>query len=1684
VAIAPQGAALLSGSSLQFSVACTYSDGTSDDCTAAGGATWSTSTPVTSLLTVNGSGLATASTDPGSGKAPGGFVIVSVNGMTDRAGVYVQHPGDTWYQYITPEYRIYKTPVENTQLPSNVVVGAMVAVGAGIVINNSGSATGNPFQDTCNWTSSDTSKATVNRMGLVTAIAPGTVDITCGRAGNAVFGSSSASGWIAPGNVITLTVVNGGAGNQTWYVRPNGGTPYINSATTPHGQCTGKTDADYPGPTSAIWYSNTTYALGDMIADQNGLIEKVTTAGVSGTVGPTWPSATGGTVSDGTVVWAAQGAYPVNQNCAVGNLRYLWTDMASYEKIGWMITGGDTVIVRQNPKGYIMGADYPGTWASPSSCYGDAGNCFMPSIPSGSAARHTRILGENYASCSSDSAKTLLHGSQNQYAIFNLKDSQFVDVACFEITDTAGCGGGGNWNNACTLGSNGAGIGIIESALTATVNYTDLFIHGLASEGIHGPTGAGVVADRLHIRGIPGAGIDMDDGSWGANNISVAGGFTMKNSITEFVGCVEEYPVVHNYPYIECRDQNLGGYADGFGTASATGDWVFDHDIWRYNFQDGLDLLHSGMNSLIITNSQSYGNDGQQFKIGSGRNVIFRNNFTLHNCQRIGQAIGDEPASAILPGVGLCRAAGDGIAIAFDGQGNDIFQNNTYVGYGSTSYDMMCSGGWDSCPDTNSVFENNINMGINREGYNQGSGPGLFYTDFIMPPNNGWAIRDHNLYYGFKNGPCFGGLLTGEICADAKFVGEPSLSNVTDETVLDNFNFNLSSTSPAIGTGITIPGLLTDILGLTRLDLPSMGATEYGGTSSTPILQSPTITLSTAPNTATVGQSVTITASLISIGHVVPTGTVSFLNGASLLGTATLNSSGVATLTLSSLAAGSYAATASYSGDANYAAGVSSAVTLTVNAAPSNSGTVTPPPVTIPPPVTNPPKTVSITIRHPDYGFNVIPGSTRRIFATVTNGSANSPVTWMVKSGSAQISLDSGSWIDVTAPTTGASCIITGTSASYTVTSAKQFVIEATSVDDGTKKADVTFNVCNPTVEVSIVPFYRTLYANQPADVQSLVLGSTNPNVHWKITSQPMGGDGKLTDSTSRDTLFVGTVPGRYQLTAFSVADPRKSATAIMYVTGNKLPYRVTPNGTEPVDCTADPAMLGRVYDVGPSQAFRTLASVPFANMEPGSTVRLHNEDTSGRNPTVYSEYVQISQPATADQPFRICGVPDKTGNLPIVDGAKGTAEGLLTLHNYSLASWPEFTGPQYIAVEGIHFRKAKACIRVDEAQNIAFVGNDIESCSNGVWTAFDGKNGWGASDINLLWEGNHIHNNGVSGSNLGNQMYLESWANVVQFNRIDSYTSGALGANIKSRGLQDIIRYNYLGDGAQREMDLIDVKGAPAYMSFSGFLSGGANSFHALHPKDNYSADRIAAEQEAWNSHFVYGNIYQNSTSIAPIHFSMDTSGGELARKGSLYWYNNTFYEKACPKCSSPWTLFDTTGGNGTSYPQTEFQTVEAYNNIVWMDNTAKPAFQWNNSSAFIGVGSGNLLPTNWGSGAMEGGAGSGWSSLSTNAYQNSLPLSAHITGFDKGQIATSSSIPFDTRSWALSSKITGSKAVPSAVCEMPVRFAYLPNLGYAVPRIDSPNVGATDTVAETARLINEAAGGGRYNTRYSNCY
>jgi hypothetical protein len=100
------------------------------------------------------------------------------------------------------------------------------------------------------------------------------------------------------------------------------------------------------------------------------------------------------------------------------------------------------------------------------------------------------------------------------------------------------------------------------------------------------------------------------------------------------------------------------------------------------------------------------------------------------------------------------------------------------------------------------------------------------------------------------------------------------------------------------------------------------GDGSYAGSTSAALTEtvnraSTTAAIASSVNPAGVGTPITFTASLVH-GSPLATGTVQFLDGATVLGTVALNS-GTAALTTSSLAAGSHTISAVYSGDLNFA---------------------------------------------------------------------------------------------------------------------------------------------------------------------------------------------------------------------------------------------------------------------------------------------------------------------------------------------------------------------------------------------------------------------------------------------------------------------------------------------------------------------------------------------------------------------------------------------------------------------------------------------------------------------------------------------------------------------------------------------------------------------------------------------
>lgn len=161
----------------------------------------------------------------------------------------------------------------------------------------------------------------------------------------------------------------------------------------------------------------------------------------------------------------------------------------------------------------------------------------------------------------------------------------------------------------------------------------------------------------------------------------------------------------------------------------------------------------------------------------------------------------------------------------------------------------------------------------------------------------------------------------------------------------------------------------------------------------------PTVSsLTVTPNPAITGQSVSLTATVTSANVGVPTGSITFIDGVSPVGTAAL-SGGKATLSVNSLSAGTHPLTAVYGGDASFGGSTSASVALTVNAATVNPApttsvlTITPNPAYVGQPVVLTASITSAGAASPTGTFTFKDGATPLGNATINSGKASLTVS-------------------------------------------------------------------------------------------------------------------------------------------------------------------------------------------------------------------------------------------------------------------------------------------------------------------------------------------------------------------------------------------------------------------------------------------------------------------------------------------------------------------------------------------------------------------------------------------------------------------------------------------------------------------------------------------------------------------
>jgi autotransporter-associated beta strand protein len=139
---------------------------------------------------------------------------------------------------------------------------------------------------------------------------------------------------------------------------------------------------------------------------------------------------------------------------------------------------------------------------------------------------------------------------------------------------------------------------------------------------------------------------------------------------------------------------------------------------------------------------------------------------------------------------------------------------------------------------------------------------------------------------------------------------------VLASTAVANLNFSGQSSI----NGLSLNGGATYVApgtyGSSSSGAANVDDTHFQGSGVLEVLTTPTVSLtvelSSSVNPSVKSQSVTFTVQVTSTGGGTPTGAVTFKDGVSVLGTGTLNASGIATFTTSALSVGTHAVTAVY----------------------------------------------------------------------------------------------------------------------------------------------------------------------------------------------------------------------------------------------------------------------------------------------------------------------------------------------------------------------------------------------------------------------------------------------------------------------------------------------------------------------------------------------------------------------------------------------------------------------------------------------------------------------------------------------------------------------------------------------------------------------------------------------------
>ena len=382
---------------------------------------------------------------------------------------------------------------------------------------------------------------------------------------------------------------------------------------------------------------------------------------------------------------------------------------------------GDTLVIDSGS--YMIGYGAPNS--SNSMCYQPATwGCAIASIPSGIDASHPTII--TGANCSAPpqlwgtQRLSSIFDIESEHDI-TIKCLELTDHSmCIDsYQPTTNTGGVTACNRSSYPYGTWASNGIYASD-DADLTLQNLNIHGFADYGINsGRLSGNTLLDGVTLRANGWGGWSGDLGG-NNHNSTDSGTITVRNSTVAWNGCAEAYP---STTIVGCWGQNEGGYGDGFAEAWTGGTWVFTNDNFIANTQDGLDMLYAN-GTGSVTMDRLYASENAGNGIKSSGPATLTNSIVNGYCDNwAGFPIAGDGSSGVAGT--MCRADGTAVVMEFNAASGQTvtLAYNTITGDGDT---LFVGGGDDFSvtPDATDVVSmaNNIWLGqisaIPRDGGN------------------------------------------------------------------------------------------------------------------------------------------------------------------------------------------------------------------------------------------------------------------------------------------------------------------------------------------------------------------------------------------------------------------------------------------------------------------------------------------------------------------------------------------------------------------------------------------------------------------------------------------------------------------------------------------------------------------------------------------------------------------------------------------------------------------------------------------------------------------------------------------------------------------------------------------------------------------------------------------------------